>query len=331
MKKTPLLLTNSGEAIPIASLEKWAYGWLIDCEIAQRSSSTIANCRLLIEKLLWFLRDRGYKTCGVSEIKDFLAYISNGHEDKRGRWGNNCLRTKVRPSTVATHYTNLRTMFRYFVAEGLIKESPVERIKPPISRRDQIMPFSEDQVWAILNAARRSEYRRRDEAIVLFLLDTGVRNTELCNLRLSQLDLHSRRCTILGKGNKRRLVYFGKRTAKALWQYLQEYPCEENECVFRSIRGTSAGEGLTKDGLCQLIRRLGKAANLSSVRCSPHTFRHTFAIQFLRSGGNVFTLKELLGHTSLTIVNRYVALAEADIEHQHRQYSPVDRLINRRE
>ena len=138
--------------------------------------------------------------------------------------------------------------------------------------------------------------------------------------------MHSRRCTILGKGNKRRLVYFGKDTTKAVWKYLQENPCEDNDCVFRSSRGITAGDGLTKDGLGELIRRLGKVAGVVSTRCSPHTFRHTFSIQFLRAGGNVFTLKEMLGHTSLTIVNRYVALAQADIENQHRQFSPADRL-----
>jgi integrase/recombinase XerD len=71
---------------------------------------------------------------------------------------------------------------------------------------------------------------------------------------------------------------------------------------------------------------LGRVAGIQSARCSPHTFRHTFAVEFLRGGGNVFSLKELLGHTSLTICNRYIALAQADLERQHRQYSPADRL-----
>jgi site-specific recombinase XerD len=83
---------------------------------------------------------------------------------------------------------------------------------------------------------------------------------------------------------------------------------------------------LTRSGLLQLIRRLGKAAKIEACRCSPHTFRHTFAVEFLRAGGNVFTLKELLGHTTLTMTQRYVAIAQADIESQHRRFSPADRL-----
>lgn len=74
------------------------------------------------------------------------------------------------------------------------------------------------------------------------------------------------------------------------------------------------------------MERLGKAAKVSGVRCSPHTFHHTFAVSFLRHGGNVFTLQQMLGHASLDQTNQYVNLAQADIENQHRQFSPADRL-----
>ena len=329
MQKTQLRFADSDAEISVESLRKWMRLWLIDCEGALLSHTTIANRRLLTDKLLWFLRDREYATCDVSALKEFMAYIAGGHADERGRWGNNRLRTQVRPRTILTHYDNLRTMFRYFVSEGHVHGSPMEYIKRPIARRDQIMPFTQDQVESLLRAARKSKCRRRDEAIILFLLDTGSRNTELCNLRLRDVDMDSRSLTVLGKGNKRRTLCFSRDTFKALWQYLQENPCGANECVFRSVRGTTAGEGLTKDGLGELIRRLGKVAGVVSTRCSPHTFRHTFAVEFLRDGGNVFTLKELLGHTTLAMVNRYVALAEADIENQHRLHSPVERLRRR--
>ena len=91
----------------------------------------------------------------------------------------------------------------------------------------------------------------------------------------------------------------------------------------------AAGAGLTRTGLRVLIGRLGKVAKVETTRCSPHTFRHTFSVEFLRAGGNVFTLQQLLGHTHLHMTNRYVALAQADIENQHRQFSPVARLKGR--
>ena len=81
------------------------------------------------------------------------------------------------------------------------------------------------------------------------------------------------------------------------------------------------------NAVAKLLKRLNNHAKVWGVRVSPHTFRHTFAVMFLRSGGQVFTLKQILGHESLSMTNRYVAVAQADVTAQHRQFSPVDALI----
>lgn len=326
MRKTPLRTANSANSLSIKELKQQAKGWLLDGEIRQLSETTIQNRYFLMSKLVWFLRHEEYEECGTAEIKHFLAYVTNGHNEVGGRWNNPHLKNKVRPRTVSTYFTNLRTFFRYLVQEGVLGESPIEKMRPPVSRQDQIQPFSKDQVEGLLAAAKKSTAPLRDEAIVFFLLDTGVRASELCNLKMRDLDIDGRRCKVLGKGNKHRSVFFGKTTTKALWNYLRDEPRDDDDPIFLANRGTKAGEALTRAGLLRVIWRLGKTAGIQSTRCSPHTFRHTFAVSLLREGSNVFALKELLGHTSLTIVNRYVSLAQADIQNQHRQYSPGDRL-----
>jgi len=335
MAKTAPRFAKTGPSIPAAELLQLGQGWLLDGEIRQLSKRTLEARRFLVEKLLWFLRQREYPACGTHELRAFLAYLSTSHETEDGRWGKagdplvTSARRPVKARTVQTYFGNLRTLFRYLVAEGAIEASPMEALRPPIARSDQIQPFTSDQIQALINAARRSRHPRRDEAILLFLLDTGARASELCALRVRDLDLQGRRCSVLGKGNKTRSLYFGRDTTKALWAYLKEEPREPGEPLFLADRGKGAGDPLTRSGLLQLIGRLGTAAKVEACRCSPHTFRHTHAVEFLRSGGNVFTLKELLGHTTLAMVNRYVALAQADIENQHRQHSPVDRLRSR--
>lgn len=326
MQKTALLLAKTDASVSVENLRRYAEYWHMDCDIRQLSWRTIKNRKFTINQLLQFLESKGYNHCGLLELKQYFSYVSTGHEDPNGRWGNAHLTKRVRPRTVQTYYITLRTFFRYLEAEGVIEASPVESIKLPVCRPDQVQPFTQEQVNALLQASRRSAHPRRNEAIILFLLDSGVRASELCALRMSDLDMEGHRCRVLGKGNKHRSVYFGRATAKVLWQYLREEERADDSWVFMSDRGTKAREALTRYGLLQLIHRLGKKAGIQSARCSPHTFRHTFAVEFLRAGGNVFTLKELLGHTSLTIVNKYVALAQADIENQHRQFSPADRL-----
>jgi integrase/recombinase XerC/integrase/recombinase XerD len=213
--------------------------------------------------------------------------------------------------------------------EELVESSPLERIAPPVSRADQIQPFTSEQVDALLRAAERSQHPRRNKAILILLLDTGLRVSEVCGLRIKDIDLTSRTCRVLGKGNKHRAVFFGAVTAKWLSTYLRKETRGDDEPLFCADSGTKAGAALTRSGVRLLVRRLGKAAGISVTRCSPHTFRHTFAVEFLRAGGNVFSLKQMLGHTSISQSQLYVAVAQADIQHQHRQFSPADRLRSR--
>ncbi len=336
MQHSALSLAKTEASLLTAQLEQCAVGWLLDGEIRQHSPTTLAIRRIVVNKLLWFLRKRDYAQCGTLELRQFLAYVTNGHKEPGGRWGAASepsynpaqagqQQKPVRPRTVHTYHGHLRTFFRWLVAEGVLYASPMERIAAPIARTDQIQPFTPQQVTLLLQAAKRSEQPRRNEALLLFLFDTGLRASELCALRMKDVDLSGRRCTVLGKGNKHRSVPFGGTATKALWQYLREDPHDPEDPLFFSKRG----DPLTRSGLLQLVRHLGKAARIEVARCSPHTFRHTFAVEFLRAGGNVFTLQQLLGHTSLTMTNRYVALAQADIEAQHRQFSPADRLKGR--
>jgi site-specific recombinase XerD len=228
--------------------------------------------------------------------------------------------------TIRSYYTQYKVFFNWLVEEGVLETSPMSRIRPPKASPDQIEPFSDEHLIKIERAAAGSDHPRRDLAIVHLLLDSGLRASELCSLRYGDLDLHGRRCTVLGKGNKKRTIYFGRITRKALFNYLKEQPRETYDPVFLADRGRNQQEALTRSGLRQLIKRLGDRAGLQAVRCSPHTFRHSFAIRFLRSGGNVFTLQQLMGHSSLQVTQRYCALAEGDLENQHRQFAPTDRL-----
>lgn len=326
MPKTALPFTTSETAICVSELARHIEDWLINGQISQHSPTTIAARKLATEKFLWFFHEHGHSSCGVPELRRFFAYLNTGHEEPGGRWGNPHQTKPLRPITIQTFHRHLSTFFNWLVKEEIITSSLMERIPTVVARANQIQPFTDEQLRAILQAAKSSKHRRRDEALVYFLLDTGLRASEVCSLKMQDVDYAGYRCTVLGKGNKYRTAHFGRAASKILWQYLREDKREPSAPLFLADRGTRAGDPLTRSGLFQLIQRLGEKAGIQTTRCSPHTFRHTFAVQFLRNGGNTFTLKEMLGHTSLHMTNRYVALAQADIQNQHRQFSPGDRL-----
>ena len=328
MQKTALPFQKSSLGIDLQTLRQSRDSWLLDGEIRQHSKATLENRRLILEKLLWFLDEKSYETCGLAELRQFLAYLGRSN-DEGGRWGNPQVTRAALPSTVQTYYRHLRTFFAWMVTDGIIEVSPMDNLRTPLARADQIQPFTSKQIDQLLIAARQSNHAKRDEAIVLFLLDTGVRASELCGIKMGDIDLQSRRCTIHGKGNKSRSIYFGRGTSKAICQYLKATTRRQDDFLFVSDRGEDGPEPLTRSGLAQIIRRLGRVAEIEATRCSPHTFRHSFSIEFLRAGGIQFALMSLLGHTDLKMTARYVHLAQADVEHQHRQFSPVDRLKGR--
>lgn len=316
---------DQNPTITVAVLARRIPEFLYECEYRGHSPVTLVEERSVLEKFLRYLQENKVPHCGGVEIRQYLTHVAQGGLQRGGRWGQKTAQP-VRPRTVRNHWSYLRTFFNWMQEEDPSFNSPFDRIKPPIVRSDHILPFTEEQIQALRRAARRTDNPLRDEAIVLFLLDSGVRASELCAIRIRDLDLGGHRCKVLGKGNKHRQVYFGRSTKKALWRYLQDRHIADEEPLFISARGNLAGDPLTRFGLLQMVERLGKAAALHGVRCSPHTFRHTAAIRFLKEGGNVFSLQQLLGHTDLTMTQRYLHLAEADLEVQARRYSPVDSL-----
>lgn len=323
---TPLRSQVSTCTLSLAEIKRFGQGWLTDCQYRQLSPATIEARRAAVQKLLWFATDRALDQIGGLEIKQFVQYVADGHNDPRGRWGNPHERTPNRPRTVKDYFGILKSFFAFLVAEGYIEDSPMGNLKTPISRADQIQPLSEQQIAALLTTVKTTKYAKRDTAILLLLLDSGIRATELCCLRIENVDVVTKQARVLGKGNKHRTVFFGKQTGKAIMAYLRGEDREPGSYLFR----TEKSDRFDHNSLAQLVQRLGQAAGVSGVRCSPHTCRHSFAINFLRNGGNVFALQQILGHTEIKMTSRYIALAVADVQAQHISFSPMDRMGGRR-
>jgi site-specific recombinase XerD len=194
--------------------------------------------------------------------------------------------------------------------------------KAPTLVKDTLSP---GEVQALLETARTTgRYRLRDEAIILFLLDTGARNSEVCSLKAEDIDWVQGIAKLYGKGNKERFVPFSSITAQAMHRYHLRERVPDEEYFFQSERG----EKLTTSGLYQISRRLSQA---SGVAFHPHKCRHTFGISYLRSGGSVFALQKTFGHTSLDTTMRYVAMVTEDLVREHQQHSPILALQNRRQ
>jgi len=146
-----------------------------------------------------------------------------------------------------------------------------------------------------------------------------LRASELCDLTIGDCEVERGRLHVAhGKMDKERFVTVGNRTRRALWRYLvTRGDVRPADPLFLTSRGT----GLQRNSLSQMLQRIGDRAGVPHTHA--HRFRHTFAITFLRNGGDLLTLQQLLGHESLAMVKNYVKLAGADIDRAAR-HSPAD-------
>jgi site-specific recombinase XerD len=231
----------------------------------------------MMEKLAWWLEHEAdsralRSNLSPATLRAFLAYTRT--ERPGGRYGSGQPNAKhaARPSTAQTYFGCIRAFVNIWLAEGLFTESPLANVKPPRVPKDQIQPLERAQVQALVDAARRSRAPERDVALVLLLVDTGMRVGELCGLTLADVDRGAGSLTVVGKGNKRRAVYMGMADRRALWRYLEtdRRDATGDEPLFIAVgSGQTPDGGLTPNGVGQLLARLASAAGIQGVRCSP--------------------------------------------------------------
>lgn len=325
--------TRDRASTPRGPLERAVENWLADGRAQGHSARTLANRRHLMAKFGWWLMNEeeaepSLEALSPARIRLFLTYLRQERPD--GRFGSdtpNACRA-ARPSTVHTYYCCLRAFVNFCLAEGLIEETPLKNVKAPRVPNDQVQPFTAGQILELLSAARQSRTPERDTAIISLLADTGMRVSELCGLTVGDFDRMGGELSVLGKGNKRRQVYMGAAARRALWRYVEtdRKHAQPGEPLLVGVGGNRRGTGMTPSGVFWVVQAVGEKAGIRGIRCSPHTLRHYFAVSFLRGGGNLFELQQLMGHTDLTVLRWYVALAEADLAAAHRKASPLDRI-----
>jgi len=233
------------------------------------------------------------------------------------------------PKTVCNAWTALSSFWTWAEMELQTPHVIRGRIKAPKVPRPQIVPYTEVEVKALLAACDHASGVQkaarptalRDRAIIVTLVDTGVRVSELCAFRIENYTSSRGQLMVLkGKSSKARTVFLGKAGQRALWRYLADRPdASSAEPLF----ATRSNLHMDRHGVRHMIQGAAKRAGVQNA--TVHRFRHTFAINFLRNGGNPLELQQLLGHEKMDTLQIYVTLARADLEQAQQVASPGDR------
>lgn len=295
------------------TLSKAIEGWHIYAQARKLSPHTVTDYTNAFNKFSAHLgADLPIEQITPQQVIDFMAAQT------------------VSAKSIYNYHIALSALWTWAMKYGLATTHILRQVDRPKPEAPEIIPYSQKDIKAMLgsldrsapykNKTHRLHHVHRHRAIIYLLLDTGMRAEELCSLRHCDLDLNNNKVTVWGKGKKQRSLPISPRTSQTIWKYLllqRDQTINPNAPLFATRRGAP----IARRKLLESLQSIGARAGVSGVTC--HRFRHTFAINYLRNHGDVYTLQMLLGHSTFTMVRRYLALAQADLDRAHIIASPV--------
>jgi len=291
-------------------------------EVVQRvSSHTLGHYKTNLQRFLrWFDDVPDIEDITSDQIKEFISTLN--HLSKK---------------SLLNTFSDLSALWTWAVEEkGYASYHVMRKIKAPRPEKKEVIPFTEEEVKKLLKVLGVSrtytrknlsqpyelnkEIHARNQALFLFLLDSGAREMEARLLKVDDIRLGERGVYLVrvnGKGDKERVIGISTRTQAAIEKYLVGRAIQ-SEYVFTN---TTTGKPMVRGSILRICERVAARARVNKVH--PHRFRHTFAINFLRNGGDAYTLQKILGHSDMGMVTKYLAISRADIERCHAKASPV--------
>jgi len=308
-------------------LSKAIEGFLLEAKSGLYSPAYVPTMESQMKYMCKYFGDPEVDVLTPDDWKRYLLHLRTDYKPRRFNGDESPLAL----STIDNHWKTIRGFYNWASNILSIKRPDLE-LQRPKYQSPQIIPFAQEEVKRLIDASQYTQVTKqsgktyrikrpnadRDKAIILILLDTGLRLGELKRLRLGDVNLDNGEVYVRpyrdGRKSSARTVYLGARSRQAIWKYIakQQSAPDQSAPLFEL---QSASIRLT-------IRRIG--ANAKVAHTHPHRFRHTFAISYLRNGGDVFTLNRLLGHKTLEMTKRYLDIVKTDLGDAHRRASPVD-------
>jgi integrase/recombinase XerC/integrase/recombinase XerD len=293
------------------TLQSQITGFLVTCQVEDLSPHTLRYYKYQLG-----LMERCFREMGVASA----AEATTAHV----RLAILRVQEKNKPSSVHSFYRAVCRFFNWLVEEEVLEKSPAARVRPPRVPEVIIVPFRPEQVRDMLTVNPPTDLvLARNRAIILVFLDTGLRVSEMTGIQLADVDIDRATIKVMGKGSRERIVAIGKHAQMALLKYvMMRHDTQPCLWVNRYSRP------MTKWGISQMIADTGRRAEVTGVRCSSHTFRHTSGTMAMRNGASEREVQLLLGHKTRKMTQHYTATLTSEFAvKSHCHFSPVDNLL----
>ncbi|MBE6160061.1 MAG: tyrosine recombinase XerD [Lactobacillales bacterium] len=249
-----------------------------------------------------------YKNKNITKLdkKDILNFIDK-NKDKSDK-------------TLSHFITTFRGFYKYLEIENIIKENPILSISQPKTKKTLPKVLSVSDIDNILNIILNDKYDFRNKAMLELMYSTGIRISELINIKTHDINITNCTLKVMGKGSKERIIPIGDIALKYIKIYIENYRKEfikqNTDYLFLNSRGTL----MTRQAFFKIVKKIAKQKNIKTD-FSPHTLRHSFATHMLENGADLRTIQELLGHSDLSTTQIYTNVSNKFIEENY-EYHP---------
>ena len=264
------------------------------------SNNTVSSYYENLKKFYLHFENKNILNLSTDEIRDFL------YDDK------------VLARTRAHYLTVLNSFYNYLISENITNYNPTETIKLPKLAKKLPEFLTIEEVDKLLNINPVKIYDYRNIAMLETLYATGVRVSELCNIKLSDINYDDCTIKIFGKGKKERIVPINESSYNALIDYINNYrpfllKSKTSEFVFIN----NFGNPISRVGFFKILKKLCSDAGIQKD-VSPHTLRHSFATHLLNNGANLRVIQQLLGHSNITTTQIYSHLSNESLKNDYK-------------
>jgi len=268
------------------------------------SKKTIINYEKDLELFNTYLKENKITDIKNIDYNTIRKYLSHLHEKK------------YLSSSISRKISTLRSFFKYNLKEKNIKNNPMTLISNP--KREKKLPkyLNYEEMEKLLNSIDTSELEGiRDKLIIELLYSTGIRVSEIENIKIKDIKIKENQINILGKGNKERIVLFGEKAKEEIKTYLNAYKeYFQGNILNNYLLINKKGKQITTNKIELIVKDVLKKSSLK-LNISPHTLRHTFATHMLDSGADLKSVQELLGHENLKTTAIYTHISNERLKH----------------
>jgi len=245
-----------------------------------------------------------------------ITKIENINHNTIRKYLTNLHDKNYKSKTIARKISTLRSFFKYNLKNKTIKTNPMTLISNPKQEKTLPKYLKYKDLERMINSIDTSSKEGiQNKLIIELLYSTGIRVSELVNIKLKDIKIKENQITILGKGNKERIVLFGKTAKTVLEQYIKEYKeYYQGNIMNEYLLINKKGKPLTTNKIELIVKKITRECSLKH-NISPHTLRHTFATHMLENGADLKTVQELLGHENLKTTAIYTHVTNERLKH----------------